>query len=90
MSRRERHPGPGAAPVLTPTYDETLVQTPKHVPQDDELAQLLADGQLGQHSAQEGQLAVVWVLVLSLPADSKCADLCQQRSTVSKPCRGGV
>lgn len=60
------------------TYNETLVQAPEHVPQHDEFAELLADGELGQHPAQEGQLAIVGVLVLPLPADRQCADLGQE------------
>lgn len=43
--------------------------------QHNEFTQLLADRELGQHSAQEGQLAIMGVLILPLPTDRQCANL---------------
>lgn len=72
--------GPHRALTRPPrlTYDETLVQAPEHVPQHDEFAELLAHRELGEHPAEEGQFAIVGVLVLPLPADRQRADLRQE------------
>lgn len=65
-----------AVPTAVPlTYDETLIQAPKHMSQHNEFTQLLADRELCQHSSQEGQLAIVGVLVLPLPTDRQCTNL---------------
>lgn len=43
--------------------------------QHNEFPQLLADRELRQHSAQEGQLTIMGVFVLSLPTDCQCPNL---------------
>ena len=45
------------------TYDEALLQAAKDVAQGDHLAQVQVHRQVGQHSAQERQLAVVVVVL---------------------------
>lgn len=75
-----QHTLPTAAPHLphswpTLTYDETLVQAPKHMSQHNEFPQLLADRELCQHSSKEGQLTIVGVFILSLPTDCQCPNL---------------